>query len=50
MCTGKVPFEGSDILATLVSLALDQPQEPRKSDGKPYDRPFTMKTPMCAAR
>lgn len=29
MCTGKVPFEGSDVLATLVSLALDQPQEPR---------------------
>ncbi len=28
MCTGKVPFEGSDVLATLVSLALDQPQEP----------------------
>ncbi|HTU19801.1 MAG TPA: serine/threonine-protein kinase [Gemmataceae bacterium] len=29
MCTGKVPFEGPDVLATLVSLALDQPQEPR---------------------
>jgi TolB-like protein len=29
MCTGKIPFEGSDVLATLVSLALDQPQEPR---------------------
>lgn len=28
MCTGKVPFEGSDVLSTLVSLALDQPQEP----------------------
>jgi hypothetical protein len=29
MCTGKVPFEGPDLLATLMSLALDQPQEPR---------------------
>src|SRR5262249_60678484 len=29
MCTGKVPFQGPDILATLVSLALDQPPEPR---------------------
>lgn len=29
MGTGQVPFQGPDVLATLVSLALDQPPKPR---------------------